>query len=147
MVKLNSIKGISSKDNTVISESIVARTKDGIKIIVDLSVEYRLGSQLNLQLLSQLINIYNSIGYGWADLTSNICKGLTIDIISLYNVFELYTKRVEIQNLLFNELNFTLSSQNYLLNSALILNLEFPNEFKTSQATVEVTQQNIIQAQ
>ena len=75
MVILNSIRGISNNDQTITTNSVVARTNDGIKIIVDFSVEYKLGTQPQpAQLLSQLLSIYNSVGYNWSTLIIKIQK-------------------------------------------------------------------------
>ena len=129
-------------------KSVSVRTNEGVKIIIDLSVDYQLGTQKgSVQLISQLLYIYNSVGSNWSSLIIQICKGVIADVLSQYSVFDIYSKRVEIQNLFFDELNYELAAQNFLLNSALILNFAFPPEFTNSKEMLEIINQNILQAQ
>jgi len=116
-------------------------------LIVEVSIEFQLATQKqNDQIISQLLYIFNSVGFEWNQLVLSISKGVTMDIFTQYNVSEVYSKRNEIQNLLFDELNFQLASHNFQLNSALILHIEFPRELVDSLESVEVTMQNILSA-
>ena len=140
-------QGNSLEDTTLTDSSIICRTRDGIKLIVEVSIEFQLATQKqNDQIISQLLYIFNSVGFEWNQLVLSISKGVTMDIFTQYNVSEVYSKRNEIQSLLFDELNFQLASHNFQLNSALILHIEFPRELVDSLESVEVTMQNILSA-
>ncbi len=115
---------------------------------MDVSIEFQLATQKqNDQIISQLLYIFNSVGFEWNQLVLSISKGVTMDIFTQYNVSEVYSKRNEIQSLLFDELNFQLASHSFQLNSALILHIEFPRNLVESLESVEVTLQNILSAQ
>lgn len=81
--------------NSFVQPEITARSKDGLRITMDVMVNYQLGVS-DATRASDLVIIYNAFKDNYKRPIAFMAESAILEVISTYNVNQIFTKRAEI---------------------------------------------------
>jgi regulator of protease activity HflC (stomatin/prohibitin superfamily) len=119
-------------------DSVTARTSDGQEVFIDASVTYRIDPGKPLDLLTRFPSD------NWKDvLIRPQSRSIIYNRVATYRVEEVYsTKRAELQKLIEDDLRTVLGNNGLILESFLMRNVTFNQEYAKSVEEKQVAQQN-----
>jgi regulator of protease activity HflC (stomatin/prohibitin superfamily) len=123
-------------------DSIRARTKDGQEVIIDASVIYQIDPNKVVQLHIEWQNRYQD------GIVRPEARGIIRDAISQYGVEEVVsTKRVEIVNIITEELSRTLADNNLVLLDFVLRDIHFSEGYAAAVEQKQIAEQLAQQAE
>lgn len=119
-------------------DSVTARTADGQEVFIDASVVY----QINPDRLIDVFVRYSQDN--WEDiLVRPQSRSIIYDRVAQFRVEEVYsTRREELQDNIENEIRTALETNGFLLNSFLLRNVTFNQDYARSVEEKQIAQQN-----
>jgi len=118
--------------------SIDARTKDGLSIVLEARVLYRLPPD-NIDFLLNLHLMFNG---KHQSVYSDICRAIVRDVASQYTAFEFWQIREEIANQILLSLEPKLADYYARVDTFLLTNFQLPPKFRAAiDETAEVAEQ------
>ncbi len=118
------------------NDSLTALTADGQRVELDISVRYRLAPQ-------QVPQLHQSVGPDFlAKIIRPASQALVRNVIARYSAIGVYSEqRGEIQEAIKRELGDLMSSEGIVLQSLLLRNVEFSNEFQSAIEAKQIAEQ------
>jgi len=127
---------------TITPSEITARSKDGLKITLSLSIHYKVGTQFSntTKLLEEFIDIYARYGKpieSWRPMINKVTVASVSTTLQNFESFDLFRNRDEIINALESELTDNLRKLGFTVTRINVMNVEIPAKFN---AAVKKTQ-------
>src|SRR5215207_7603944 len=135
------MSAVSGEGQVVGDDSIRSRTKDGQEVIIDASVIYQIDPNKVVSLHIDWQNRYED------EFVRPEARGIIRDAISQYGVEEVVsTKRVEIINIITDELGKSLSDNNLRLLDFVLRDIHFSEGYATAVEQKQIAEQQAQQA-
>ena len=121
------MSGIQDERKSSSDDAIHVLTSDGLEVVIDLTVLYRLSP-------SEAPNLVKDIGIDYSDkIIRPISRTKIRDNAVYYQAIELFsTKRDEFQNRIFNSIESDFKSRGFLLEQLLVRNIMLPESVRTT---------------
>jgi SPFH domain / Band 7 family len=124
------------------SNTIAARSNDGLIIEIDLSFQYRL-----VPTVEGLISLYYDFGFEWEAGFVAITRATVRDVAAEYKAFDFFTKRSTITSAMQVALANRLVGLNAEVTALQIVNLEINSQFADAITETQTAAQDIQQAE
>jgi len=121
---------------------LVARSRDGMQLSLDASMQYRLSHRGK-----DLIRLYSNFGRDYRPFYYDVARSTIRDVAARFTSFEFFTKRVEIADAMQEEIDDRFEGMFGDLVAFQLLNLDFHQQLQDSIEETEVAFQDIEQAQ
>lgn len=130
-----------SRSSSATLPPIVCRTKDGLKLQLEISFQYRV-------LKNTIYEIYTTFGDEMKSILLRVAIDSISDTSTNYSSYDFFTTREEIGYKMKNDLDMRLKSDLY---SEVVFfqlrSIDLPNDYEDAIQKTEVTKQGILQAQ
>lgn len=121
------MSGVMDEGDKNGDDAIRVLTKDGLEVIIDLSILYKVSS-------SEAPNIVNRVGMNYIDkIIRPVARAHVRSNAVYYDAVQLYsTKREEFQNKIFTAINNEFKKRGFILENLLVRNISLPNMVKNA---------------
>ena len=131
---------------TVNPKAITARSKDGLKITVDLSIHYKVGTQFGnmTALFHEYSDLYARYGEPlttWKKIIDRVTVASLNSAFQNIEAFNLFRKREESINIVEKELRENLQKLGFTLVKLNLLNVDIPAKFNQAVKKTQVVKQ------
>lgn len=127
-------------------DTIRARTEDGMWLLVDMSVHYRVTTKdSDDEKYAELLNIFLTFGEDWEPFLVAVADSKVRDVCGHHTSFEFFEDRVEIGQEIRDAISEEYAAYGFSVRDSEILNLEFPAEFEDAIQDTEIVVQLIEQ--
>lgn len=132
---------------TVRPLDITARSQDGLRITLALSLHYKVGTQFNNQtkLLEEFIDLYQRYGdplTSWSPLINKITVASVSTALQNFQAFDLFRRRDDIITALQQEISDNLSKLGFTVMRVNVMNVDIPAKFNAAVKKTQIIKQN-----
>jgi regulator of protease activity HflC (stomatin/prohibitin superfamily) len=130
-----------SKRSSATLPPIVCRTKDGLKLQLEISFQYKVNA-------SKIYNVYTTFGEEWKNILLRVAIDSISDTSTNYSSLQFFTDREDIGRNMSQDLNTRLLKDLY---SSVVFfqlrSIDLPNDYEDAIQKTEVTKQAILLAE
>jgi len=119
-----------------------SRTADGLKISLDVSINYKIEKDLD-----KIIQIFDNFGYHYDGYLSRLAMNIIRDASARFSAFAYSQNRSQISQEMENDINDDMGEIGFNLESVQLLNVAFPSNFSNALQNTLLLQQQVTQAE
>lgn len=121
--------------------SLTARTKDGLRIEMDVSFQFTLLTQVDM-----ITELYYTWGYDYSDAYSTIARSVLRDVAAMWYAYDFFANRTNVERQMFNDLSPALFDVAATLETLQLMDVRFPVQFDNMLQETEAVRQGIKRA-
>jgi len=120
-----------------------SRTQDGLKISLDVSIQYKIEKDS----IQKILKLFDNFGYHYDGYLSRLAMNVIRDASARFTAFAYSQNRSLVSQEMERDINDDLSEMGFSLDSVQLLNIAFPSNFSQSIQNTLLLQQRVTQAE
>lgn len=121
--------------------SLTARTKDGLRIEMDISFQFTLLTQVDM-----IVELFYTWGMAYNDAYSTIARSVLRDVAAEWYAYDFFANRTNVERQMFNDLSPALFDVAATLETLQLMDVRFPVQFDNMLQETEAVRQGIKRA-